>query len=132
MAAKHNEALNCLKKRDILNDENADQEALRRQADWFWEQGFTQDAIDFYAMAEDKEGLTRTIERAVSEGDLFSAKNASSKLGAALTREQLTALAHNALETGKLRFALQAYTLLEDEANIERARALINENLTQS
>ena len=132
MAAKRNEALNCLKKRDILNDANGDRESLRRQADSFWEQGFIQDAIDFYAKADNKEGLARTVEQAVSEGDLFSAKNASAKMGVALTREQLTTLAHNALETGKLRFALQAYTLLGDEASIERTQALINENLTQS
>ncbi len=130
MAAKLNEPLNCLKKRDLLNEEKLDRESLRRQAEAFRDEGYTQDALDFFARAEDKEGLAEILDQAVSEGDFFAAKSAASRMGAAMTKEQLTTLAGNALEKGKFRFALQAYTLLGDEANIEKARALINENHT--
>ena len=64
-----NELPNPLAKRDLLHDAGPDE--LKKYAGMFYEKERYSDALDFYAKAEDREGLLKLKKVAVEEGDYF-------------------------------------------------------------
>ena len=125
MAAAGKELLACLKKRDLLNDENADQALLIAEGDVFFAAGRLVDALEFFGKADHREGLERVLSEALEEGDFFLAGNAARKLGRHLSSEQLVRLGDKAVEKGKYRFALEAFTRAEEPDKAEKVRQLI-------
>jgi hypothetical protein len=122
MARAHNKLMSCLKKRDVLNNSNADPEALIREAEMFLEAGYIQDALDFFAKAGFEAGIKRILAWAVEEGNFFTAETASKALGQDLPSSEWAALGDKALEKRKYHFALKAFTRAGDNEKIETTR----------
>ena len=125
MARTRNKFMSCLRKRDVLNNSNADPETLIREAEIFWEAGYIQDALDFFAKAGYEAGLKRIMSQAVEEGDYFTAETAVKAGGQDLSSSEWSALGDKALEEGKYQFALKAFTRAGDVEKIEAARKYI-------
>lgn len=129
MAESSNRLMPCLKKRDFLNEENADPHALIKEGENFWNAGYIQDALDMFAKADYDEGLEEILAWAVEKGDCFTAKGAAAKLGKQPSPAQWTSLGKKAMESQKFHFALDAFNLADDQENAERARELVGAHL---
>jgi len=98
-----------LKKRDILNDPEADSQRLKKLGDTYISLDLLHDALDFYEKAKDLSGIETIFEKALEEGDFFLVKQTTKILGKSLSNEEWLKLAKNAEEKGKFFFALEAY-----------------------
>ncbi len=127
MAGSRDGLLTCLKKRDQLNDRNVNAQAMIAEGTKFLEAGNDTDAMEFFAKADYREGLERILDQSVEEGDAFAAKSAGRRLGRVLSREQWARLGNGALERGKYRFALEAFTEAGEEEKREHVRRIIGE-----
>jgi hypothetical protein len=101
--------LNCLEKRDLLNQHAASVETLVRWGGTFEEAELFHDAIDFYEKAGAREPLKRLMDRALEEGDLFLLKRACRALKMEPDPDQWRVLGEQAKSHGKLLFAAEAY-----------------------
>ncbi len=117
--------INCLKKRDILNNNGIDTEALVRFGNSFFEMELYNDAIDFFEKSNYQDGLKNIKEIAIETGDLFLYRRCCKALKLAEEREELQRLAENAKDSGKLMFASQAYTALGDREKAEALKSIL-------
>lgn len=85
------------------------------------EQGRPNDALDFYGQAGFNEGIEDISRRAVGEGDYFLFRRASVLIGREPDARELITLAENALKTGHLVFARQAFEAAGDKKGLKRA-----------
>lgn len=106
MAGK--ERLNCLEKRDLLNQAAASPGTLSNWGQKFEEGGFLYDAVDFYEKAGAQDALERLLKVCFHEGDTFLYRRISRLLGREPEREEWIALSKNAEGLGKSCFAVQA------------------------
>ena len=100
--------LDCLNRRQMLNSTSISATKLSELAREFAGQGFLSDAVDFYAKANDQEGLAQVLNLAVDEGDYFLFTRIKKTLGLPIEPEDCQRLADRAEELGKLAFAGQA------------------------
>ena len=63
--------LDCLKKRDLLNSDKADEAELIQFGERYLLDGRLSDSIDFFEKAQHLEGLNQLRERCIAEGDYF-------------------------------------------------------------
>lgn len=101
--------MNCLEKRDLLNQAAASVEALVRWGSTFEESGQVHDAVDFYQKAGAREPLRRLMELAVEEGDLFLFKRICKALDIEPDADRWKHLGEKARLHGKLLFAAEAF-----------------------
>lgn len=124
-----------LKKRDILNDSNADPQQLKKLGDVYFSLDFLHDAMDFYEKAKDLSGVEAILGKALEDGDFFLVKQACKILGRNFSREDWFKLAKHAEEKGKFFFALEAYReagAQDDAGRISiTTAALLNESSKQ-
>ena len=114
----------CLKRRSLLNDPNAEPENLVRLGLEFAEQGFICDAADFFERAGDRERLTELSPGLLEEGDVFLFTRIKKILGEAMHIKEWRSLAENASKLGKEAFAAQAAARAEEvEALVEVGQA---------
>ncbi|RLB04477.1 MAG: hypothetical protein DRG83_04640 [Deltaproteobacteria bacterium] len=113
--------INCLKKRDILNNNGIEDRVLIEYGSGFFEMELYNDAIDFFEKANYEDGLKSIKDLAIDAGDLFLYNRCCKALNIKEDKNELIKLAENAKEAGKLTFASQAYTELGDK---EKAQAL--------
>ena len=66
------------------------------------------------------------------EGDSFTAKGATARMGKQLSPDQWSSLGKKALERRKYHFALDAFNLAGDQENAERAREYVGDHLPPS
>ncbi|MCE5245265.1 MAG: hypothetical protein ABFD98_12135 [Syntrophobacteraceae bacterium] len=101
--------LGCLEKRDLLNRAAVAVETLISEGKEFEEAGQLSDAIDFYEKARDHESLTRILEIAREEADVFLLGRIGRILNAPLQADEWLAVAERAEKLGKQAFAAEAY-----------------------
>lgn len=101
--------LNCLDKRDLLNQHAASVETLVRWGSFFEESSLVHDAVDFYEKAGALEPLGRLMDLAVEEGDLFLFKRVCKALGTEPDAGQWRRVGEKARLHGKLLFAAEAF-----------------------
>jgi hypothetical protein len=100
--------LECLEKRDLLNDAGVSEAILLDWGQRFEQAGLLNDAVEFYDKADAKDDLRRILQIALDEGDLFLYSKLCRLLGYEASRDQWLALADKAEEAGKLSFAAEA------------------------
>jgi len=101
--------LNCLEKRDLLNQSAVSLEMLKQWGEQFEENGMFHDAVDFYQKAHAKEALGRIFKAAAEDGDAFLFNKVSRILKVEPTEEEWIRLAERAKELGKMAFAMEGY-----------------------
>lgn len=118
MISMKERSLPYLKKRDILNNPQADAQKLKILGETYFSMDLLHDAFAFYEKAQDLSGVEVIFEKAFEEGDVFLVKQTCKILGKSLSREEWAKLGKIAEEQGKFFFALEAYREAgeEDEA----------------
>jgi len=120
--------MSCLKKRDVLNDSEANTEVLIAEGENFWAAGYVQDALELFAKAGFEEGLKRILARSFDEGDFFIAEATVKALGQEIPAAKWVALGENASAEGKNYFALKAFAKADDMDRVERVRVQLKED----
>jgi len=105
----------CLKKRDILNSDKADNSELIRLGQGYLQEGFISDCIDFFEKAEHFEGLLQLKAKCTAEGDYFLYHRLVRILQDSPSPEEWTELGDKALGLGKLLFASLAYKRADNQ-----------------
>jgi hypothetical protein len=118
--------LNCLEKRDLLNQTDASLDILVEWGDRYRQEGFLHDAVDFYAKAGAREAILALLETARSEGDLFLLQRLHGIVTHQPPPEEWLALAEQAEQLGKHRFALEGYRRAGAEDKIRHLQELLN------
>jgi len=103
--------LDCLERRNLMNSREVAPEELVQIGRAYAEAGFLSDAVDFWAMAEDKEGLQGLLIQIIDEGDFFLYRRIKKILNQPFDPSDLGRLAENAERLGKYAFAQQAQNL---------------------
>jgi len=103
--------LDCLKKRDLLNDRQAPRAKLLTAAEDHLAAGLIYDAIDFWKRAGEVERLKELAGQAVESGDLFLYLHALKAARVEPEAGALTELARRAEAAGQLLFAKRALEL---------------------
>jgi hypothetical protein len=106
---ENNKLLSCLEKRDLLNLPAASVDTLMEWGDRYLEAGFVHDAVDFYEKAGAKEAVTRLLETAEDDGDVFLLRRLCSLLEREPTSEEWLTAAEQAERLGKDHFAWKGY-----------------------
>ncbi len=106
---RRSSGLNCLDKRDLLNQTAASVETLLRWGSTFEEADQYHDAVDFYEKAGAREPLLRLLDLAVEEGDLFLFKRVCKALDMEPDADRWKQAGERAREQGKLLFAAEAF-----------------------
>lgn len=119
-------SLTCLEKRNLLNQPTVPPETLLQWGRHYEERGLIHDAVDFYAKANTEEELTRLLEVALEDGDLFLFRRLCRVLEHEPTAEQWLFLATRAEKAGKYSFAAEAYRQKGDEEQTARIEALLS------
>lgn len=101
--------LSCLKKRDLLNSDKADNSELIKYGEGYLQEGRLSDTMDFFEKAGHVEGLIQLKEQCVAEGDYFLFHRLARILADSPSAEDWISLADNALTLSKLLFARSAY-----------------------
>jgi len=118
MASK--DTLSCMEKGDLLNKPVASMDALVDWGERYEAMDMDHDATDFYERANDREGLSRLLKKAVESSDVFLFKRLCRLLGRNVSREEWLDLAKRAEDQGKYRFAADAYRQGGDEDSAVR------------
>ncbi len=101
--------LTCFAKRDLLNQPAASVDTLMEWGDRYLEAGLVHDAVDLYEKAGAGEALTRLLEMARDDGDVFLLGRLVAILGRQPTAEEWLAVAEQAERLGKHAFAMKGY-----------------------
>jgi len=116
--------LNPLKKGLVLygddSREPASEPALIEYGRVYEGEGRPSDALDFYGKAGYEEGMEAIIRRALDEGDFFLFRKGCTLIGREPETGDLTTLGENALKSGRLVFARQAFEAAGDKKGLKR------------
>jgi hypothetical protein len=113
-------------KKTLLWGGQASAEEQVRAGDTFLREGRHPEALDFYERARHGDGVRAVLREAVSRGDWHLFRRCREFLGGEL-RDELAALARNALAAGKHLYAFRAARALRDEPLAARALEKIRE-----
>lgn len=103
--------LNCLEKRELLNQPAATLESILSWGRCFEDAGAFYDAVDFYEKANAREELDRLLGKAIEDGNVFLILRLCRLLGKELDREEWFGVMKRAESLGKNKFAEQASRL---------------------
>lgn len=115
--------LNCLEKRDLLNDSDVAESTLLTWGQRFEEAEMIHDAVDFYEKANSRENLDRLLRKALEDGDVFLFSRLCRILKYEAVPDQWLLLAGKAEAEGKHSFAVEAKRrsgTIEPEAGADR------------
>jgi hypothetical protein len=107
MARKN--SLNCLEKRDLLNQQASSLETLKSWGERFEEVEAVYDAVDFYEKAGATDALHRLLDKAREDGNVFLVTRLCRALRIELEPEGWLHIGKKAEEAGMMSFAAQAY-----------------------
>jgi len=102
------EMLNCLEKRDLLNQAVVSLETLSSWGRHYEEAGLAYDAVNFYEKAGDRDALARLLESAGRDGDIVLFSRICRILEREVTQEEWLSLSKSAEAAGKYAFAGEA------------------------
>lgn len=117
--------LDCLKKRDLLNSDKADEAELIQFGERYLLDGRLSDSIDFFEKAQHLEGLNQLRERCIAEGDYFLYHRLAKILEESPSAEEWMQLGDKALAQGKMLFALLAYQQADRPEKVAEVEKLI-------
>ena len=117
--------LNCLKKRDLLNSDKADNAELIKLGELYLQNGRLSDCIDFFEKAQHFEGLNQLRERCNAEGDYFLYHRLAKILEESPSSDEWVQLGDKALVQGKMMFARLAYQQAERPEKVAEVEKLI-------
>jgi hypothetical protein len=117
--------LSCLKKRDLLHNENAGPAQLSEHGKEYLNEDRLADALDFFEKAQDWKGIKEIRKRSIEEGIPFLFQQTSKLLKEPPTPEGWQRIAEKALAQGKLQEALAGYRFLQDEEKVQEILGLI-------
>ncbi len=112
--------LNCLEKRDLLNQSAVSVEILRQWGERYENEGFVHDAVDFYEKSGASEALKRLLEHALETGDCFLFGRIHRALNTEPDENELLKIAKQAEILGKHAFASQVYQRIGKEVTQEQ------------
>ena len=118
--------LNCLKKRDLIQEAGANQEALRRLGREYMSQDRSLEALELLEAGQDREGLEELREKGLNEGDPFLFRQACKLLKRTPDPTDWLKIGEKALAVGRYQQALAAFRVLGDESRITEIESLIN------
>lgn len=107
--------LNCLEKRDLLNQTPVSVEMLRQWGERYEKQGLVHDAVDFYEKAGAREALRGLLEHARETGDYFLFSRICRVLGEEPDEKDWLMVARQAETLGKHACAAQVYRFIGKE-----------------
>jgi len=110
----------CLKKRQLLNDQGLSPDLCREYGRKFLELGWREDALEFFKKGGMAEELERLKEYALETGDAFLL----GRLGHQAP-EDWRRLGERALDLGKLSFARRAFEMAGDDEKTALVTGLI-------
>jgi len=119
--------LSCLKKRDLLNSDNAIPSKLVDLGKLYLQEDRLSDAIDFFEKAKYREGLEELRKRCLEEGDYFLYQRFLRVMEVSPGSEDWVRLGDAALNRGKLYFARSAYQQANHKEKLEQVEQLIGD-----
>ena len=117
--------LSCLKKRDLLHNENAGPAQLSDYGGEYLNEDRLADALDFFEKAQDWEGIKEIRKRSIEEGIPFLFQQTSKLLKEPPTPDAWQRIGEKTLAQGKFQEALTAYRILENEEKIQEILGVI-------
>ncbi|HUU00960.1 MAG TPA: hypothetical protein VM425_05930 [Myxococcota bacterium] len=112
-------------KQALLHGNDSKPGELSRLGRRFLEEGWLNDAIDFFKKAEDSQGLATIREISIEEGDIFVLRQVIKAGGEAAGEDEWKQIGERALELGKLQFAREAFRIVGDRKAMEKIDQLI-------
>jgi hypothetical protein len=111
---------NCLKKRQLLNQEGLSPGLCRDYAEKFHELGWWEDALEFFKKGEVAEELEKLKDYSLETGDAFLLARLGNR-----EPEVWRRLAERALALGKLYFARRGFEMAGDDDQVAMVTGLI-------
>jgi hypothetical protein len=118
--------LSCLKKRDLIQEAGANQEALRRLGREYLSQDRLLEALELMEAGQDREGLEELREKGLNEGDPFLYRQACKLLKRNPDPADWLKIGEKSLAVGRYQQALAAFRVLGNESRIKEIESLIN------
>ncbi len=112
-------------KQALLHGKDTNPAEISRLGRRFLEEGWLNDAIDFFKKAEDSQGLAAIREISIEEGDIFLLRQAIKAGGEAAGEDEWKQIGERALELGKLQFAREAFRMFGDRKAMEKVDQLL-------
>ncbi len=117
--------LNCIKKRDLLHNQNIESGEFAQYGWEYLKQDRPVDALDFFERAQDLEGIRKIREWSLEEGDPFLLQQTSKLLKEPVTGDSWRKVMEKAQAAGRLRQALIAAKALDDQEKIQEIENLM-------
>jgi hypothetical protein len=101
--------LTCLEKRELLNESVVSVDKLLEWGQRYEDAGLIYDAVDFYEKIGARDELTRLLEMAKLEGNVFLVSRLCKILKAELTSQEWLNIGEQAERVGMLTFAAEGF-----------------------
>jgi tetratricopeptide (TPR) repeat protein len=116
---------NYLKKRKLFYSEKSSPEELKEFGDLFLQEEQWNDAVDFYEKADCREGLEAVGKLSKDAGDFFTFQRIVEILKREVPSEEWEALGDSAQELGRLKDAMKAYQMAQNDIKLEGVKKKI-------
>ncbi len=110
------------RKREMLEGDRASKEDLGREGRVLAAQGLLDEALLFFAKADDGEGMASVLEESRRRGDAFTFEAALRALDRTASRKEWAEVGERAAAAGQFRFASRAFEKAGDQAGLEKVR----------
>lgn len=117
--------LSCLKKRDLLHNQNIVSSEFSQYGWNYFKQDRPVDALDFFEKAMDLEGIRKIREWSLEQGDPFLLQQTSRLLKEPVPEDSWRKVLKKAQTGGRLQQALTAAKALADEGKIQEIQGLM-------
>ena len=117
--------LSCLKKRDLLHNQNIGSREFAQYGWDYFKQDRPVDALDFFEKAQDLEGIRQIREWSLEQGDPFLLQQTSKLLKEPVPEDSWRKVMEKAQADGRLQQALTAAKALADEGKIQEIQGLM-------
>ncbi len=110
------------RKREMLVGDRASKDDLSREGRSLAAEGLLDEALLFFAKAEDGEGMSKLLEESRRRGDAFTFEAVLRALDRTASREEWAEVGEQAAAAGQFRFAWRAFEKAGDKAGLEKVR----------
>lgn len=116
------------RKREMLEGDRASKDDLSGVGRGLAAKGLLDEALLFFAKADDGEGMASVLEESRRRGDAFTFEAALRALDRTASRKEWAEVGERAAAAGQFRFASRAFEKAGDQAGMEKVRlALANQ-----
>ena len=112
-------------KQTMLHGQDSKPADLIRLGRRFLEEGWLNDAVDFFKKAEDQQGLADVRALAIEQGDVFLLRQLLRAGAPAAAEDEWKQIGERAFALGKLQFAREAYRMAGDRKSMEKVDQLL-------